>query len=100
MAEINRESLKKLKTLCRIDFSEDEQESLLHDLQNILNYIELLQEVDTENVKPLNHVLSDVVNVTREDVVGETLPRDLFLKNAPDQIGGLIRVPPVIKKND
>jgi aspartyl-tRNA(Asn)/glutamyl-tRNA(Gln) amidotransferase subunit C len=33
----------------------------------------------------------------REDKVGETLPRELFLANAPSHVGGLIRVPPVIK---
>ncbi len=98
MAKLDRESLQKLTKLCRIDVTEEESEALLSDLQSILNYVEKLQEVDTENVKPLNHVLSDMSNVFREDEIGESLSREDFLSNAPDQIGGMIRVPPVIKK--
>lgn len=99
MAKLDKESIKTLSKLSRIKCSEEEQERLLEDMQKILNYVEQLHEVNTENVKPLNHVLPDVANVMREDIVGETLPRQEFLKNAPDQIGGMIRVPPVIKKH-
>lgn len=98
MSELDKESLKKLTKLCRIQCTEEETDRLLHDLQKILDYVDQLQEIDTENIAPLNHVLSDVTNVMREDSVGETLSREVFLENAPDQIGGLIRVPPVIKK--
>jgi len=97
MAELNKETLKNLTTLSRIDCSEEEQEALLGDLQNILTYVDTLTKIDTENVSPCNHVLADMNNVMREDEVGEVMPRETFLANAPDQIGGLIRVPPVIK---
>lgn len=98
MPNINKETIRTLSKLCRIQCSEEEQAKLLENLQSILNYMEQLHEINTDHVEPLNHVLTDVVNVEREDVVGETLPRELFLKNAPDQIGGMIRTPPVIKK--
>jgi aspartyl-tRNA(Asn)/glutamyl-tRNA(Gln) amidotransferase subunit C len=61
--------------------------------------MEQLNEIDTTAVEPCHHVLEDVVNVMREDAVGKTMPRDVFLANAPSQIGGLIRVPTVIKQN-
>lgn len=99
MADLDKEAIKKLSKLSRIDCTEEEQDSLLIDLKKILNYIELLQEVDTEHVQPCNHVLDDIVNVSREDVVGPTLPRDTFIANAPSHIGGLIKVPPVIKQS-
>lgn len=99
MADLDKEAIKKLSKLSRIDCTEEEQDSLLIDLKKILNYIELLQEVDTEHVEPCNHVLDDIVNVSREDVVGPTLPRDAFIANAPSHIGGLIKVPPVIKQS-
>ena len=99
MAKIDRKTIQNLTKLCRIECTEAEQESLTQDLQNILQYIELLQELDTENVKPCDHVLEGIVNVTREDAVGETLPREAFLANAPSQVGGMIRVPTVIKQN-
>ncbi|MBA3816798.1 MAG: Asp-tRNA(Asn)/Glu-tRNA(Gln) amidotransferase subunit GatC [Parachlamydiaceae bacterium] len=99
MANLNKQTIQNLIGLCRINCSDEEQESLLVDLKKILEYIEQLHEIDTENVAPCYHVLEGASNVTREDNVGETLPRDLFLANAPSQIGGMIRVPPVIKQS-
>jgi aspartyl-tRNA(Asn)/glutamyl-tRNA(Gln) amidotransferase subunit C len=99
MAELNKETIKSLIELSRIECSEQEQETLLQDLKKILQYVELLQEVDTTHVSPCNHVMEDVANVLREDVVGETMPRDVFLANAPSHIGGMIRVPPVLKQS-
>ncbi len=97
MADLDKETIKNLSKLSRIDCSEEEQEGLLKDLKKILNYFEQLDEVDTEQVQPFNHVLDDIVNVSREDVIGPTLSRDVFIANAPSHIGGMIKVPPVIK---
>ena len=97
MAHLDKNMIQYLTQLSRIECTEEEQTALLKDLENILQYIDLLDEVDTENVAPCNHVLEEVTNVMREDEVGETLPRKVFLENAPAQIGGMIRVPPVIK---
>lgn len=97
MAHIDKKMIEYLSDLSRIDLSDEEQNSLLKDLKSILDYIDLLNEVDTEGVEPCNHVLADINNVMREDEVGETLPREIFLNNSPAQIGGMIRVPPVIK---
>lgn len=99
MAQLDKETIKYLTQLSRIDCTEEEQDALLQDLQSILKYIELLQEIDTENVPACNHVLEGIANVMREDIAKETLPRELFLENAPSQIGGMIRVPTVIKQN-
>ncbi|CUI17131.1 glutamyl-tRNA(Gln) amidotransferase subunit C [Candidatus Protochlamydia naegleriophila] len=100
MAELDKETITKLTHLCRIDCTEEEQEALLKDLKNILKYIEQLQQIDTENVLPCNHVLDDITNVMRDDVIGAVLNRDEdFLPNAPSHIGGLIRTPPVIKQS-
>lgn len=99
MVQIDKETIKKLSKLSRIDCTPEEQEALFVNLQGILAYFEQLQEVDTENVAPCNHVLEDIVNVMREDVVGSTMPRELFLANAPSQVGGMIRVPPILKAN-
>lgn len=97
MPDLNKETIKNLIELSRIDCTEEEQESLLQDLKKILNYISLLDEVDTETVKPCNHVLKDMMNVMREDLVKDIMPREVFLSNAPSHTGGMIKVPPVIK---
>ncbi|MBA3957136.1 MAG: Asp-tRNA(Asn)/Glu-tRNA(Gln) amidotransferase subunit GatC [Parachlamydiaceae bacterium] len=99
MAKLDKQTIAKLTKLCRIDCNEAEQEALLGDLKKILDYIELLQEIDTEGVPPCNHVLADMVNVTREDTVGATMPRETFLSNAPSHVGGMVRVPPIIKNH-
>lgn len=98
MTTLNNEIIHKLMELSRIDCTEGEQESLQRDLTEILDYVELLQEVDTTNVKPCNHVLANIYNAMRDDVVGETISRDDFINNAPEHVGGMIRVPPIIKQ--
>lgn len=99
MSKLTKESIKNLVKLSRIECSEDEQEALLGDLEKILVLFEELQEIDTEHVSPCNQVLEGMANVTREDITGNVLTREEFLSNAPSQVGGLIRVPPVMKSN-
>lgn len=96
---MDEEALKNLTQLSRIHCTKEEEESLLKDMQSILGYVAQLEQVDTEHVPPCNHVLEEVSNVTRDDTVAEVMPRQTFLENAPDQIGGMIRVPPVIKRH-
>jgi aspartyl-tRNA(Asn)/glutamyl-tRNA(Gln) amidotransferase subunit C len=74
MANLDKKPIKKLTQLC----TEEEQESLLQDLEKTLSYIELLQEINTDDVFPCNQVLENMGNV-REDVIGEVLDRDVFL---------------------
>jgi aspartyl-tRNA(Asn)/glutamyl-tRNA(Gln) amidotransferase subunit C len=99
MSTLSKESIKKLMKLCRIDCSEEEQEMLLQDLQKILHLFEQLQEIDTEHTAPCNQVLEGMGNVMRDDLIKNPMPREAFLSNAPSQIGGMIRVPPVMKSN-
>lgn len=99
MTNLDKHSIRNLIELCRISCSEEEQESLLNDLKKMLDYFEQLDEIDTQDVSPCYHVLEGSCNVMRDDVVKDTLPRELFLANAPAQIGGMVRVPPVIKQS-
>lgn len=94
---MDKTTIRELSKLCRIECTEEEEEKFLKDLQGILNYFDQLSEVDTDGIEPMNHVLEAIVNVEREDVVKPSLPRDVFLSNAPSQIGGMIKVPTVIK---
>lgn len=97
MAHLDKKMIQYLTQLSRIKCSEHEQQALLQDLEKILTYVDQLEELDTANVPPCNHVLEDIVNVMREDETGDILPRETFLANAPEHVGGLIRVPPVMK---
>lgn len=90
-------NISKLKTLCRIDCSPEEEEALQSSLARIVKYVEQLSEVDTDNVEPCRFVHQEMMQKTlREDKTQDLLPRETFLANAPDQIGGMIRTPPVI----
>lgn len=98
MSKFDQETLKHLKKLCRIECSPEEEADLLQSLKRALDHIEQLNEIDTSNVTPCRFVLRGMLkNRTREDAVKDVLPREQFLANAPDQIGGMIRVPPIMK---
>lgn len=95
MEEFNIDILKKL---CRIDFSPDEERSLQTSLKRVLEYVDMLNEVDTKNVEPCRFVHPTIQKTEmRDDTIQDVLTREQFLSNAPDQIGGMIRTPPVLK---
>lgn len=100
MAEFDEKELDKLAKLCRIECTEDEKKALSSQIADILSYVEQLKQVDTEGVSPCDCVLGTLMNVMREDEVGQLLSRELFLANAPSHVGGMIRVPPVIKSSN
>ena len=60
-------------------------------LSNILDYINMLSEVDVQDV-PATAQVTDLLNVMRADDVRPSLPRDAVLANAPDQQDGMFRV--------
>jgi len=94
----NDQTLAHLKKLCKIECSPEEDRSILENLSRVLQYMKQLEEIDTENVQPCRHVLRSMLkNRMREDEVKDLLSRDKFLANASDQIGGMVRVPPVMK---
>ncbi|MDN3508680.1 MAG: Asp-tRNA(Asn)/Glu-tRNA(Gln) amidotransferase subunit GatC [Candidatus Neptunochlamydia sp.] len=97
MYDLNEESLGNLTKLCRINCSDEELETLLQNLKSILGCIDQLKEVDTEDVPVCNHVSEEVGTFMREDEVTESLDRNAFLENSPSHIGGMVRVPTVIK---
>jgi len=93
---MDREALKHLAELCRIDIESHEVERFATDLKKIITYIEQLKEVETEGVEPCHIVHHEMTSPLRADETGETLDREEFLNNSPSHVGGMIRVPPVI----
>lgn len=86
-----------LANLCLIKLNDQEKETLGHNLKKILEYMDMLNEVDTSDVPPCTNVLESVINVMGEDLEGRPFDRELFFRNAPDHVGGMIKVPPVIQ---
>jgi|AntAceMinimDraft_8_1070364.scaffolds.fasta_scaffold85884_1 aspartyl-tRNA(Asn)/glutamyl-tRNA(Gln) amidotransferase subunit C len=88
--------VEKVASLARLGLSSDEKERLGDQLNDILVYIDKLDELDTSDVKPLAHILP-LKNVLREDRVREGLTQSEALKNAPEEKDGLFKVPLVIE---
>jgi aspartyl-tRNA(Asn)/glutamyl-tRNA(Gln) amidotransferase subunit C len=81
--------------LARLRLRPEEVEMFTRQLNDILGYVEQLQELDTAGVEPMSHVVP-VCNVFREDEARPGLDRDQALENAPDREGGAFLVPRVI----
>ena len=90
------EDVKKISKLAKLEFKEDELEKFTHQMNEILEYMEQLGEIDTDNVEPLYHVI-DPGNVLRDDEIKPSFPRDEMLENAPVKGGGFILVPRIIE---
>jgi aspartyl-tRNA(Asn)/glutamyl-tRNA(Gln) amidotransferase subunit C len=95
---IDNETIAKMAHLARLDVKESEQASLLKDMNNILHFMEKLNELDTSKVEPLIY-LTDEVNVFREDEVQQEINVEQALKNAPMQDGTYFQVAKVIDKD-
>ncbi|MCF2445964.1 Asp-tRNA(Asn)/Glu-tRNA(Gln) amidotransferase subunit GatC [Dyadobacter sp. CY345] len=94
--KIDQESLKKIAHLARLHVKPEEEVALLNSLDNVLTWMEQLNEIDTEGVEPLTHIM-DEVNSWREDSGINSLTRNEALANAPSQDGVYIKVPKVIE---
>ena len=85
-----------LETLGRLELEEDERRKLKHDIQDILAYMDSLNELDTEGVEPRSHSLP-VSNVWRPDVVENSDIHDDILQNAPNRTEDCFVVPRVVE---
>lgn len=94
--KIDLNSVKKIAHLARLEFNEVGAEKMKKDMTQILDWVEQLNEVDTEGVEPIT-TMSSEVNVLREDVVGEHLSREQGLQNAPQRDSDYFRVPKVLE---
>jgi aspartyl-tRNA(Asn)/glutamyl-tRNA(Gln) amidotransferase subunit C len=79
-----------------LEFDEKDAEKMMKDMTAIVDWVEKLKEVDTENVEPLT-TMSHEINVMREDEVKEHLSHDQALKNAPKKDSDYFRVPKVLE---
>ena len=93
---ISKEEVERVAKLARLLVSEEEKDVLARQLSSILTYVGKLNELNTEGVEPLSHVI-DIKNVFREDRVRESLSQDLALSNAPEKRDGFFRVPKIIR---
>lgn len=92
---IRIEDVDKVAALAKLDFSEEEKTRIAEQLNQIVAYVEKLQELNTDDVPPTSHVIN-LVNVLRDDKVEPWLSQEEALRNAPAKKRGYFSVPKVI----
>ena len=85
-----------MAVLARLDLTPDEQEQLAGELDRILEYMDKLNELDTDGVEPLSHAV-DVVNVLRPDRAVNQPRTEALLRNAPARDDDFLSVPKIIE---
>lgn len=93
---VDKETLRRIAHLARLEVKPDEEDALVASLTEVLTWMEQLNELDTATVEPLIH-LTDVVGGLRDDVAVETISHEQALVNAPKRDEDYFRVPKVLE---
>jgi aspartyl-tRNA(Asn)/glutamyl-tRNA(Gln) amidotransferase subunit C len=94
--KISKDGVAHVAHLARLSFSEEETGKFTSQLNDILLYMDKLNEADTTDVEPMTHAIAQK-NAFRDDTVGESLPIEVSLANAPEARGSCFQVPKVIE---
>lgn len=94
--KVTRDTIEHVAELARLNLAESEIDKLTHEMENIISYVDKLNELDTSGIKPMEHVIP-MKNVLREDVSKGSYDREKILKNAPTHEDGCFKVPKVVE---
>ncbi|WP_026135723.1 Asp-tRNA(Asn)/Glu-tRNA(Gln) amidotransferase subunit GatC [Nafulsella turpanensis] len=94
--KIDKATLQKIAHLARLDFEEAGADKMVADMTEILDWVEKLNELDTDGVEPLTNMSAEQ-NVLREDEAKEPLSHERGLLNAPKKDSDYFRVPKVME---
>jgi aspartyl-tRNA(Asn)/glutamyl-tRNA(Gln) amidotransferase subunit C len=95
MAKITQKDIEKISRLAQIEIKDD-KEILASQIENVINWIEKLNEVNTDNIEPMINVHNEPLHLNADEVSDGNIADDV-LKNAPKQIYGYFAVPKVIE---
>ena len=93
---IDKNQVKKVAKLSRISLDDKNLDSLSNDLVSILKFVEQLNKLDTNNVKPLNSIVDKSLEA-RKDKVNDGKIKEEILKNSPDKNEDFFIVPKVVE---
>ena len=93
---ISSETMDYVGILAKLELSLEEKEAARKDMERMLDYIDKLNELDTEGTEPMSHIFP-VKNVFREDIVTNGDDREAILSNAPKKKNGSFLVPKTIE---
>lgn len=92
---IDDETIENVCILAKLSLGEEAKAKAKQDMQKMLDYVEKLDELDTDGVEPLSHIFGDE-NVFRDDVVTNGDNKEAMLVNAPKEKEGQYQVPKTI----
>jgi len=92
---IDTKTVKHVANLVRLGISEEEAQKFSGQFSAIIDYFNMLNEVDTENIPPASDITNNT-NVLREDIAKPSMSREEFLQNAPQSERGYVKVPTVL----
>ena len=95
--KIDEATVDKLADLAKLEFNKEAKAEIIKDLNNILAFVDKLNELDTAQVQPLIY-MNDEVNVMREDEVKHDISQQDALKNAPKKDSDYFKAPKVLEK--
>lgn len=93
---ISKKEVEYVAHLARLEIDEAQKDKFTSQLNDILLYIDKLNELDTKGVEPMTHAIA-VTNAFREDIIIDSIGTEKSLANAPDARGEFFRVPKVIE---
>ena len=93
---IDKDTVKQISKLARISVDEEKIDSLTKDLSSIFKFIEKLNELNTDNVKPLSSILNEPLRL-RKDEISDGNIREKILENSPKKNEEFFVVPKVIE---
>lgn len=95
--KLDKKEVEKLAHLARLEFTEEEKEEMVQDMDKILGFVEKINEMDLDEVTPLVYMVEEG-NVLRKDVVDQKISREEALENAPDKNSDYFKVPKVLQR--
>lgn len=96
---IDREQVRKVAYLARLNITSQEEEEFTGQLNSILDYFEQLSELDTDNVLPTTRAI-ETSNITRPDLLEPFPNKKDLLQSAPEQDGDYFRVPKIMASDE
>ncbi len=93
---ITKKDVEYVANLSRLELDDADMNNFVPNLQEILSYVDKLNELNTSDVEPTAHVLS-LTNVKRKDDIKPSLCNEEALQSAPETSDGFFLVPPVIE---
>ena len=96
---IDREQVKKVAHLARLDITPEEEQQFTTQLNSILDYFEQLSELDTNNVPPTTRAI-ELSNITRRDRLKPFPDKEALIQAAPEPEGDYFRVPKILSSDE